>query len=107
MLLFLAILLFLILPEPWNVILGLISFAGGLVEVGYWQRRMRRRSPATGVDTLVGRTGTVTESCRPRGQVRVGGELWQARCDAGADPGAAVRVTAVDGLTLVVEPAAA
>ena len=39
----------------------------------------------------------MTESCRPRGQVRVGGELWQARCDAGADPGAAVRVTAVDG----------
>ena len=58
------------------------------------------------MQTLVGRTATVTQACRPRGQVRVGGELWEARCDAGADPGDSVSVIAVERLTLVVEPVA-
>jgi membrane-bound serine protease (ClpP class) len=101
-----GIALLLTLPGPWNVIafVGcLVGFAG---EVGFWNRRVRAREPTTGVQTLVGRTATVTRSCRPRGQVRVRGELWEARCDAGADPGASVRVVGVEGLTLVVEPVA-
>jgi membrane protein implicated in regulation of membrane protease activity len=36
--------------------------------------------------------------------VRVRGELWEARCDAGADPGDTVRIDALDELTLVVSP---
>ena len=40
----------------------------------------------------------------PEGQVRVAGELWQARCEAGAGAGDEVVVREVDGLTLVVEP---
>jgi membrane protein implicated in regulation of membrane protease activity len=36
--------------------------------------------------------------------VRIAGEIWQARCDAGADVGEAVVVREVDGLVLVVEP---
>jgi len=34
----------------------------------------------------------------------VHGELWEARCEAGADVGEAVRVSAVEDLMLVVEP---
>ena len=41
--------------------------------------------------------------CRPTGQVRIGGEIWEARCEAGADVGETVRVTGLDGLTLLVE----
>jgi membrane protein implicated in regulation of membrane protease activity len=37
-------------------------------------------------------------------QVRIQGELWGARCEAGADPGDTVRVVERDGLTLLVEP---
>jgi membrane-bound serine protease (ClpP class) len=40
----------------------------------------------------------------PTGQVRVNGEIWQARSECGARVGARVRITAVDGLTLDVEP---
>jgi membrane-bound serine protease (ClpP class) len=55
-----------------------------------------------GVETMVGATATVITPCRPRGQVRVQGELWDARCERGADPGELVEVVGVDGLTLVV-----
>ena len=47
----------------------------------------------------------VASACRPRGQVRVHGELWEAICAEGADAGEIVRVTSVDGLKLVVERA--
>jgi hypothetical protein len=46
----------------------------------------------------------VVVPCRPSGQVRVHGELWEARCAAGADIGEDVRITALEELTLVVEP---
>jgi membrane protein implicated in regulation of membrane protease activity len=41
----------------------------------------------------------------PIGQVRVAGELWQARCAGGAGVGDEVVIRAIDGLTLVVEGA--
>ena len=40
----------------------------------------------------------------PLGEVRVRGEIWQERCDEGADAGVAVRIVGLDGLTLIVEP---
>jgi membrane protein implicated in regulation of membrane protease activity len=99
-----GIALLLVLPGPWNWIAFGACILGFGGEVGFWNHRVRSRKAATGVQTLVGRTATVTLSCRPRGQVRVAGELWEARCDAGADPGDKVRVAAIEGLTLVVEP---
>jgi membrane-bound serine protease (ClpP class) len=56
-----------------------------------------------GAQTLVGKEAEVLAPCRPIGQVRIGGEIWQARCETGADAGEAVRVTGLDGLTLLVE----
>jgi membrane protein implicated in regulation of membrane protease activity len=46
----------------------------------------------------------VVAACRPDGQVRLGSELWNAACAGGAEIGDPVRVTAVDGLMLVVVP---
>ena len=57
-----------------------------------------------GADALIGQRALVAADCRPVGQVRLVGELWQARCDPGADVGDEVIVRALDGLTLVVEP---
>jgi membrane protein implicated in regulation of membrane protease activity len=53
---------------------------------------------------LIGRVGEVVTACRPSGQVRVRGEFWAAICAAGAEPGASVRVTAVDDHLLTVTP---
>jgi membrane-bound serine protease (ClpP class) len=58
----------------------------------------------TGAEGLVGEVGEVVGACEPTGRVRVKGELWQARCATPAIVGQRVRVTAVDGLTLEVEP---
>jgi membrane protein implicated in regulation of membrane protease activity len=38
--------------------------------------------------------------------VRLDGEIWAARCNAGASPGDRVRVIGRERLLLVVEPAA-
>ena len=101
----LALLLFLVLPDPWDVIGAVVSLACGVVEITYWQRRMRRVKVATGVENLIGATGEVTAALAPVGQIRVLGELWEARSRTDLPRGTPVRVVAIDGLTLDVEPA--
>ena len=89
---------------PWGV--PLIAGAAG-VEVAqslFWIWLSKRRRATVGAEALVGRTARVVRACRPLGYVRLDGELWEARCEAGADRGTDVRVTALEGLTLIVEP---
>jgi membrane-bound ClpP family serine protease len=93
-----------VLEEPWTWI---VVLAGATFEVGeatlfvWWSKRRRA---VVGVEALIGQRALVAADCRPVGQVRVVGELWQARCDAGVDAGDEVIVKALDGLTLLVEP---
>jgi membrane-bound serine protease (ClpP class) len=103
MFLILALLLFLALPSPWNVIGGLASIACFVFEIMYWQRRMKRQKVQTGVEHLVGATGEVSEQLAPSGHVRVQGELWEAHSSTELPAGTRVRVVAVRGLTLEVE----
>jgi membrane-bound serine protease (ClpP class) len=59
------------------------------------------RPSATGAEGLVGKYAIVRERLAPEGQVLVAGEIWRAVADGEAlEPGAQVRVVAVDGLTL-------
>jgi membrane-bound serine protease (ClpP class) len=91
-----------VLSMPWSaVVVGIAA----VVEVGetfFWIWLSRRRRVQAGPETLIGARAEVVSACRPRGQVRVQGELWQARCDAGVEAGETVRVASRDGLTLVV-----
>ncbi len=103
MFLVLALLLFIFLPSPWDVIGGLVSGVLGILEVIYWQRRMRGEKVQTGVENLVGATGEAIERLAPSGNVRVLGELWQAESSSEIPPGTRVRVVAVHGLRLEVE----
>jgi len=94
-----------VLDAPWNWVavgLGAAWELGETVLLIWWSKR--RRS-VVGAEALVGRTAVVAADCMPEGQVRVAGELWRARCDAGAGAGDEVVVREVDGLTLVVETA--
>jgi membrane-bound serine protease (ClpP class) len=100
--LFLIVALF--LPWPWNLV---VALCGGVAEIGEitWGLRLaKRRRAQTGIEATIGRNALVVQACRPDGLVRVGGELWQATCKEGAASGETVRVTAVRGLTLEVEP---
>ena len=90
------------LDAPWSSVLVGAAFAVELGEAWFWWWLSHRRGPAVGVETMIGASATVMTPCRPRGQVRIQGELWEARCERGADPGDVVEVVGVDGLTLVV-----
>ena len=86
-----------VLDEPWSYV---AVAGGGAIELGeawFWWRWSHRRRPSVGVEALVGLTGEMTDD----DWVRVNGELWRAR---GGSAGDRVRVRAVDGLTLDVEP---
>jgi membrane protein implicated in regulation of membrane protease activity len=102
-----ALLAVFVLPEEWGaaaLVVGAIAEAG---ELWLWFRWSKRRHPSVGVETLLGKQAVVAVVCRPRGQVRVAGEIWAAVCEEGADTGDTVWVIGVDpdGLTLRVSPA--
>jgi membrane-bound serine protease (ClpP class) len=101
--LILAIVLLIFLPSPWNLVAFTVCLVLFFGELLFWNRTMRGRRKVVGAQTLVGQQAEVLAPCRPTGQVRVGGEIWEARCDAGADTGDTVRVVEVRGLTLLVE----
>jgi membrane-bound serine protease (ClpP class) len=100
------LLAFFVLPHPWGVVTVVGAIALELVEVWFWIWLSKRRRAVVGVEALIGAEAVVVAACRPYGRVRLAGEQWLARCDEGAAEGERVRVTALDGLTLVVEAAA-
>jgi membrane protein implicated in regulation of membrane protease activity len=93
-----------VLDEPWTWVAVLAGATYELVETTLIVRWSKRRRTVVGAEALIGQHALVAAECRPVGQVRLVGELWQARCDPGADVGDEVIVKALDGLTLVVEP---
>jgi membrane protein implicated in regulation of membrane protease activity len=95
-----------VLPDEWDLPVILLAAVVEIGETGFWLWYTRRRKAQMGPETLIGTTARVITPCLPIGQVRVQGELWRARCDAGAQAGEEVRILALDGLTLVVERAA-
>ena len=105
MFLLVGLVLVFLLPSPWNVVALLACIALFFGELAFWNRTVRHRHKQVGAQTLIGRAATVRTACRPDGQVRLGGETWDARCDQGADPGDQVVVKARDDLTLIVERA--
>ena len=105
MFLLVGLVLVLLLPSPWNVVALLACIALFFGELAFWNRTVRRHRKRAGAETLIGQAATVVTACQPSGQVRLGGETWDARCDKGADPGDEVVVRARDGLTLIVERA--
>ena len=50
------------------------------VELYGWNRTVKNQRRVVGAETLIGKTAVVTEACRPLGQVRLDGEIWEARC---------------------------
>jgi membrane-bound serine protease (ClpP class) len=93
-----------VVPDGWEIptIIGFGILE--VVETAVTWRLSRRWAPKVGPETLIGAVGRATSDCRPAGTVRVNGEDWQARCEAGVGSGDRVRVVRREGLTLVVEP---
>jgi membrane-bound serine protease (ClpP class) len=78
---------------------GAVVFAGSALAL-----RTRRRPVVSGHQTLVGATGHVIASVTGENWAEVQGERWRVAAPRMLAPGEHVRVTAVDGLTLRVQP---
>ena len=98
-----GLILLLLLPWPWGGVTFLVCVVIGAGELTFWSRRVRGWRVRTGAQTMIGQHARVVQPCRPLGQVAIAGELWQARCDAGADPDETVTVVGRKGLQLIVE----
>jgi membrane-bound serine protease (ClpP class) len=66
----------------------------------------RRNKVLTGASGMVGEVGVTRTALEPEGQVLVRGEIWDAVASATVPAGAQVRVKALAGLKLLVEPLA-
>ncbi|HTS51524.1 MAG TPA: NfeD family protein, partial [Bryobacteraceae bacterium] len=67
--------------------------------------RARRNKVLTGASGMVGEVGISRTPLEPEGQILVHGEYWDAVASTNIPAGARVRVKAVSGLKLLVEPA--
>jgi membrane protein implicated in regulation of membrane protease activity len=94
-----------VLPSPWGLVAVAVGAALEIAESTAFIWWSKRRQASVGVQSLVGKRGTAIDALWPEGQVRVSGEIWNARCRGGCDPGAAVVVRGIDGLVLEVDPA--
>ena len=94
-----------VLPSPWGLVAVAIGAVLDIAETGVFLWWSKRRRATVGVEALVGKIGRASSDLWPEGQVKIGGEIWRARCAGGCDAGTSVVVRAVEGLTLVVDPA--
>jgi len=93
------------LGVSWQVLVPTMGLVGGFfVAVAGLVYRSQTRRPMTGGSGLVGEVGVAKTELNPTGRIQVHGELWTAHCRTTVATGQQVRVTAVDGLTLEVEP---
>ncbi len=107
---------FMMFPSPlpafrvaWPVLAGMLSVSAAYVALVLWVIfRQRRRRAVSGVESLVGRTGTV-KAITPDGVlVHVEGDDWLATPEvSGLAVGDRVEVVAVEGLRLQIKGAGA
>lgn len=67
--------------------------------------RARRNRVVTGTEGMIGEVGIARTELMPDGKVFVHGELWNATARREVACGARVRVSGIEGLHLIVEPA--
>jgi len=89
---------------PVVVATGIICLAYVAVGRRYVKRWVQVRETKTNVDAIVGSQGIVLASISRSepGRVRIGGHEWRATADEDIEEGAEVVVTAVRGVTVVV-----
>jgi membrane-bound serine protease (ClpP class) len=83
-----------------------IATGGVALFLGRLAMRAQAQAPVTGAEGLIGERGRALTALGPDafGQVSVHGEIWRAQSSGPIGEGARVQVTALDGLTLTVEP---
>jgi membrane-bound serine protease (ClpP class) len=89
----------------WTVLVPTVAVVSGFfIAVAGLVVKTHLSKPRTGAIGLVGEIGVVKMALEPHGKVFVHGELWNAQAGVPVAVGARVRVVAVQGLLLEVEP---
>ena len=90
---------------PLSFVLPLAIAVGGVMSFFVVLVTRAQRTPvATGIQGMVGEVGRASTSVSKDGKVFVHGEHWDARSTSAISAGDRVRVLAVEGTRLVVEP---
>ena len=86
-----------------------LGFAAITLFLGQLAVASQRRAAVTGVDGMIGVGGRTRDVVGPdeSGNVDIHGEIWRAQSAGRIAAGQPVRILAVDGLTLTVEPSGA
>jgi membrane-bound ClpP family serine protease len=85
-----------VLMVVWAVI-AILNYQAG--------SRALNRQPVAGLGTMIGSRGRVVKPLQPKGLIKVGGELWQAKSvDMNIENDNEVTVIGQDGKTLIVHP---
>jgi membrane-bound serine protease (ClpP class) len=86
------------------VVLAMTGISAFLVRLAVASRRLR---PVTGAEGMIGETGEALTAIEPgrNGRVRTHGEIWTATASEPIAEGAHIRVTGINGLTLMVRNA--
>jgi membrane-bound serine protease (ClpP class) len=89
-----------------TVAVTLIVIALILVFIFYAGVKAQFRRVKTGKEALIGARGIATSDLKPKGEVRVMGEFWEATAkDTTIAAGQAVEVVSMEGVYIVVKPA--
>ena len=83
-----------------------LATGGAALLLGRLALKAQAQKAVTGAEGLIGQRGQALSALGPDefGQVSVHGEIWRAQSTIPVGQGTRVRVTALDGLTLTVEP---
>jgi len=88
-------------------VIGMAVIAGAFL---FWlfayMTKLRRRGPVSGRESIVGGIATATEAFTGQGHVWLESETWSARSDVPIGKNQKVRVRAMKGLVLEIEPVA-
>ncbi len=91
----------------WQVVGGMALAAATLLLALMWLLARSQRQPVmTGREVMIGSRARVVSWDRTSGRVHALGEVWNARGPAGLAAGQEVTITAIEGLTVEVEPVA-
>ena len=92
-------------PVEGSIAAALFIVALILALIFYEGVKAQFRRVKTGKEALIGAKGIATTDLKPKGEVRVVGEFWEATAtDATIPAGQMVEVVSIDGVYLVVKP---
>ncbi len=89
----------------WPLIAAVASISAAFfIGVVFMALKARKRRVVSGQEEMIGALGEALENFKGEGRVRVHSEEWQARSGTALKRGQKVKVVAMEGLVLTVEP---